>query len=109
MDKQDIPEQHRDLLLEIARCNVADKVLDLLMSGMNENEILEKLRNERQPDESVCIKDCVKICSHQQELLENSDSKQKFTKAVFHVPEPWSGNLRSGTFVCRSESQHRPK
>lgn len=101
MEGQNIPKKHRDLLLKIARCNVADKVLDLLISGMNEDEILEKLRNERgkgnerQSDDAVCIDNCIKICSYQKKLLKGSDSKQEFSKSMFHVPEPWSGNLKT--------------
>lgn len=104
-DDQKIQGDQRELLLKIAHCNIADKILDLLISGMDEKEILEKLGNERgkgnkrQPDDSVRIDNCVKICSHQKKLLKASDSKQEFTKAMFHVPEPWSGNLKTAEIL----------
>ena len=34
-DDQEIQGDQRELLLEIAHCNVADKILDLLISGMD--------------------------------------------------------------------------
>lgn len=104
-DDQKIQGDQRELLLKIAHCNIADRILDLLISGMDEKEILDELRNERgegnkrQSDDSVCIDNCVKICSHQKELLEASDSKQEFTKAMFHVPEPWNGNLKTAEIL----------
>ena len=66
---------------------------------------MEKLSNERgkgnkrQPDDSVCIDNCVKICSYQKKLLEDSGSEQEFSKAMFHVPEPWSGNLKTAKIL----------
>lgn len=79
MNEQDIQKKSRDLLLGIAGCEIAKERLDNLLQGIADDH------------------PCTSICEYQYKKIskapEDSRSKQEFTKAMFHVPEPWNGNL----------------
>lgn len=104
-DDQKIQDDQRDLLLKIARCNVADRILDLLISGMSEKEIPEALRNESEKgnEKTPDYLNCQKICEYQYKKIskapDDSGSEQEFSKAMFHVPEPWNGNLKTAKIL----------
>lgn len=82
MDKQDIPKKHRDLLLKIAHCEIANERLNNLLQGIADDH----------PCTSICDYQCT-------DFPKKTSSKQKFTKAMFHVPEPWSGNLKTAEIL----------
>lgn len=79
MDDQEKQDDQRELLLEIAGCEIAKERLDNLMQGIA----------DKHP--------CTSICKFQYDKIQNAegkkDPKQEFSKAMFHVPEPWNGNL----------------
>lgn len=68
------------------------------MSGKNSDEISEALRNESDKgnEKTPDYLNCQKICEYQKELLKDD---QEFSKAIFHMPEPWSGNLRTAKIL----------
>lgn len=81
MDEQDKQDDQRELLLEIAGCEIAKERVSLL------------IRNEGKKDPNN-THDCDDICKFQYDIIQEANgSKQEVTKAMFHVPEPWNGNL----------------
>ena len=51
---------------------------------------------------------CTSICEYQYKKIskapEDSDSKQEFSKAMFHMPEPWNGNLKTAEILFVSSN-----
>lgn len=88
-DDQEKQDDQRELLLKIARCEIANERLNLL--------IREKGKIDLESH------DCNAVCKFQydkiyHELVENGP-EHEVTKAMFHVPEPWNGNLKTAEIL----------
>lgn len=81
------PKQ-RELLLQIAQCELADDTLDDLLS-----------------DAPSLDSPCAGICDYQiQQSVEAGHSRDEYTKTMFHVPEPWNGNLETAEILFVSSN-----
>lgn len=79
--------KQRELLLQIAQCELADDTLDDLLSG------------------APSSKPCAEICNYQiQQAAEAGHSRDEYTKTMFHVPEPWNGNLETAEILFVSSN-----
>ena len=87
MNEQDTQKKPRDLLLGIAGCEIAKERLDNLLQGIADNH----------PCTSICDYQCT-------EFPKETRPKQKFTKAMFHMSEPWNGNLDNAEILFVSSN-----
>lgn len=90
MNEQDIREKRRKLLLKIARCEIAKVRVSLLIRSKGEKD-----PSNTHPCDDICKFQYDKI----QNALDKDDPKQEVTKAMFHVPEPWNGNLKTAELL----------
>lgn len=90
MNEQDIREKRRKLLLKIARCEIAKERVSLLIRSKGEKD-----PSNTHPCDDICKFQYDKI----QNALDKDDPKQEVTKAMFHVPEPWNGNLKTAEIL----------
>ena len=90
-DKQDIQKKQRDLLLEIACCEIAKERVSLLIHEKGEIDLKSH--------------DCNAVCKFQYDIIQKANgSKQEVTKAMFHVPEPWNGDLKTAEILFVSSN-----
>lgn len=88
-EEQNKPDDQRKLLLEIAGCEIAKERVSLLIREKGEIDL------ESHDCNAVCKSQYDKIYH---ELVENGP-EQEVTKAMFHVPEPWNGNLETAEIL----------
>lgn len=79
--------EQKKLFEQIARCSVADDIIDdLLANGPKD-------------------KPCSAICSYQQDKINGlGDERVRFGKETFHMPEPWNGNLSKADILFVSSN-----
>ena len=88
-EEQNKPDDQRKLLLEIAGCEIAKERVSLLIREKGEIDL------ESHDCNAVCKSQYDKIYH---ELVENGP-EQEVAKALFHVPEPWNGNLKTAEIL----------
>lgn len=80
--------EQREVFRAIARCPIADEILNHLLDPKSGNDGLSKEARA-----------CRDICSYQQNEISKitekygSEYQVEFSKETFHMPEPWNGNL----------------
>ncbi|MGV0434349.1 hypothetical protein ACUY3H_05225 [Corynebacterium ureicelerivorans] len=80
--------KQRELLLQIAKCTTADDTLVNLLSDAPSSTL-----------------PCAEICNYQiQQAVETGHSRDEYTKTMFHVPEPWNGNLETAEILFVSSN-----
>lgn len=84
--------EQKKLFRQIARCSIADEILDNLLNG--------------QPNTHPCTK----ICEYQQDEIRKIGKKHgpdfavEFSKETFHMPEPWNGKLNEAEILFVSSN-----
>lgn len=84
--------EQKKLFRQIARCSIADEILDNLLNG--------------EPNTHPCTE----ICEYQQEEFGligkkfGPDFEVEFSKETFHMPEPWNGDLDNAEILFVSSN-----